>query len=155
MNRLKQFLRENGIYILLTHLAARSLGLVRNYSIARKLGVKRLNIGPRAYLRGLSSIHIGEDFSAEAGLWLEAITDYNGQKFLPKIVIGKYARMSQFVHIAATHFIEIGDNVLMGSNVMITDHNHGQYSRRHTPPHIAPSLRPLDEDRQSGIVGRV
>lgn len=153
MNRLKHFLRENGSYVFLTHLLSRFLGLVRNYSISRKLGVRKFNIGRLAYLRGLSSIHIGEDFSAGAGLWLEAITRYHDQEFSPRIVIGRHARMSQFVHIAATHLVEIGDNVLMGSNVMITDHNHGQYSREHTSPDIAPTLRPLDHDRRV-VIGR-
>jgi len=131
----------------------RSSGLVRNWLISQKLGVKQLKIGPRAYLRGLSSIQIGEDLSAEAGLWLEAITKFNDQIFSPKIVIGKHVRMSQSVHIAATHFVEIGDNVLIGSNVMITDHNHGKYSQEHTSPDIAPTLRPLDHDRRV-VIGR-
>jgi lipopolysaccharide O-acetyltransferase len=137
--------------VLLAHLSNRSQDFVRDYSISKKLGVKRMHIGPRPYLRGLSSIRIGEDFSAEAGLWLEAITRYNDQEFLPRIVIGNHVRISQFVHIAATHLVEIGDNVLLGSNVMITDHNHGQYSIEHTSPHIAPTLRPLDHDRQVQI----
>jgi lipopolysaccharide O-acetyltransferase len=57
------------------------------------------------------------------------------------------------VHIAATHFVEIGDNVLMGSKVVVTDHNHGQYSKDHTSPNIPPALRPLDHDR-SVVIGR-
>ncbi len=96
---------------------------------------------------------MGEDFSAEDGLWLEAITRYNSQTFLPRIVIGNHVRVSRWTHITATHFIEIGDNVLMGSKVLITDHNHGQYSREHTSPLIAPSLRPLDHDR-AVVIGR-
>jgi acetyltransferase-like isoleucine patch superfamily enzyme len=98
-------------------------------------------------------MQVGEDFSAEAGLWLEAITTYNDQVFSPRIVIGKHVRISQFVHIAATNFVEIGDHVLMGSNVMITDHNHGQYSIKHASPSVAPTLRPLDHDRRV-VIGR-
>jgi lipopolysaccharide O-acetyltransferase len=98
---------------------------------------------------------MGEDFSADDGLWLHAITRYNDQNFSPKIVIGNHVRISRWVHIAATHYVEIGDNVLMGSKVMITDHNHGQYSKEHTSPHIAPSLRPLDHDRQVVIGSNV
>jgi len=94
---------------------------------------------------------MGEDFSAEDGLWLEAISQYSNQTFLPRIVIGEHVRASHFVHIAATSFVQIGDNVLIGSKVMITDHNHGQYSREHTSPHIPPSQRPLDHDRRVTI----
>jgi lipopolysaccharide O-acetyltransferase len=121
--------------------------------IARKLGVKRIRIGPRSYLRGLSSIEMGEDFAAGDGLWLEAITRFNDQVFIPRIVIGKHVRVSHFVHIAAAHLVEIGDNVLVGSKVLISDHNHGQYSREHTPPHVAPTLRPLDHERRV-VIGR-
>ena len=144
----RRFLRENGFYLFGMYLINYSLGVVRNTLISRKFGVRKCKIGPRAYLRGLCAIEMGEDFSAGNGLWLEAITKYNEQTFAPRIIIGKHVRASDFVHIAATHFVEIGDNVLMGSGVMITDHNHGKYSREHTSPHIPPTLRSLDHDQQ-------
>lgn len=148
-----RFLRENGLYLLGVYLIDYCLGVVRNTLIARKLSVQKCKIGPRAYLRGLSAIEMGEDFSAGNGLWLEAITKYNEQTFAPRIVIGKHVRASNCVHIAATHFVEIGDNVLMGSGVMITDHNHGMYSREHTSPNVPPTLRPLDDDQQV-VIGK-
>jgi acetyltransferase-like isoleucine patch superfamily enzyme len=144
---------ENGFYILFAHLIDTAFAIPRNYLISRKLGIKRVKIGPRAYLRGLSAVSIGEDFAAEQGLWLEAIHRYNDQRFTPRIVIGEHVRISHFVHIAATHFVEIGDNVLMGSKVIITDHNHGLYSRRDSSPMIPPVLRPLDDD-QKVFIGR-
>ena len=127
---------------------------MRNSLISRKLGVKKIRIGPAAYLRGLSFIEMGEDFSAGRGLWLEAISRYNDEEFTPRIVIGNHVRISQFAHIAATHLIEIGDNVLIGSKVLITDHNHGQYSySNHTSPLTIPTDRPLDRER-SVLIGR-
>lgn len=153
MNRLRRFQRDNGAYIVGASLAGHFAEFVRGYFLSRKLGVKKIRIGPRAYLRGLSAIEMGEDLSAGEGLWLEAITKYNDQTFSPRIVIGQHVRISHFVHIAATHLVEIGDNVLMGSKVMITDHNHGQYSREHTSPQVAPALRPLDCD-QRVVIGR-
>jgi lipopolysaccharide O-acetyltransferase len=127
--------------------------LIRNYLIARKLHVKKIRIGPRAHLRGLSSVSMGEGFTAGDGLWLEAIMRHNEQNFTPRIVIGKHVRVSHSVHIAATNLVEIGDHVLMGSKVMITDHNHGQYSREHSSPDTAPALRLLDHDRRV-FIGR-
>jgi lipopolysaccharide O-acetyltransferase len=156
LNRLRRFLQENGLHVFGMNVAAFSAGLGRNFLISRKLGVAKIKIGPRAYLRGLSSVRMGEDFAAEEGLWLEAITSYDGQNFTPKIIIGQHVRVSRFVHIAATHFVEIGDNVLIGSRVVITDHNHGQYSgEEHTPPNIAPSERPLDRGRRTVIARNV
>jgi lipopolysaccharide O-acetyltransferase len=154
LDRVRRFERENGVYVLGTTLLGFCASAARNYLLSRKLGVQKITIGPRAFLRGLSSIEMGEDFSAGPGLWLEAITRYNGENFNPKIVIGNHVQISHFGHIAATHLVEIGDNVLMGSKVMITDHNHGQYARDpHTSPHIGPTKRPLDRDRQV-VVGR-
>lgn len=128
---------------------------MRNYCLSKKLKVKNFNIGPRHCLRGLSSIRIGEDFSAETGLWLEAITRYNNQTFEPLIIIGSHVRISQFVHIAATNRVEIGDYVLLGSRVIIIDHNHGQYRRTHSSPMSSPASRPLDSDLQISIGARV
>ena len=154
LNRLRRFERENGLYVLGTTLLELCTDAGRNYLLSRKFRVKKIKIGPRAFLRGLSWIEMGEDFTAGPGLWLEAITRYNDEVFTPKIVIGHHVQISHFGHIAATHLVEIGDNVLMGSKVMITDHNHGQYTRQpHTSPHIGPTKRPLDRDRRV-VIGK-
>src|SRR5215469_6869475 len=73
LNRLRRFLRENGCYVLATSLVEFTRSAVRNSLISRKLGVKKIRIGPAAHLRGLSFIEMGEDFSSGRGLWLEAI----------------------------------------------------------------------------------
>ena len=154
LDRILRFERENGIYVLGTTLLSFCSSSVRNYLLSRKLGVQKIRIGPRAFLRGLSCIEMGEDFTAGPGLWLEAITRYDGESFTPKIVIGNHVQINHFGHIAATHLIEIGDNVLMGSKVIITDHNHGQYTRfPHTSPHMVPTKRPLDRDRRV-VIGK-
>ena len=156
LDRLRRFERENGLYVLGTTLLEFCNGAVRNYLLSQKFGVRKIRIGPRAFLRGLSSIQMGEDFSAGPGLWLEAITRYSGENFAPKIVIGNHVQINHFGHIAATHFVEIGDNVLMGSKVIITDHNHGQYARSpQTSPRIIPTERPLDRDRRVVIGNNV
>jgi len=149
LDRLRRFERENGFYVVATTLVERCSGVIRNYLISKKLGVKKIRLGPRSFLRGLSSIQMGEDFSAGPGLWLAAITQYRDQSFSPKIVLGDRIQISHYVHIAATHLVEIGDDVLIGSKVIITDHNHGQYSGDvHTSPLIEPTTRPLDRDRR-------
>lgn len=153
MSRLRQFLRENGLYVLGRKLTEHSSGLLRNRLLARKLGVKKISIGPRAHLRGLCCVQMGEDLAAGEGLWLDAILRYNEQTFSPKIIIGNHVRISHYVHITATHLVEIGDDVLMGSKVMVTDHNHGDYSKIHSSPNVAPTLRPLSHDRNV-IIGR-
>lgn len=155
LNRALRSLSKNGVYVLTTQVMDFPFSLFRNKLISRKLGVKNIKIGRQAFLRGLSFIQMGEDFSAGDGLWLEAVTSYNGQEFSPKIIIGNHVRLSRFVHIAATHLVVIGNDVLIGSKVIVTDHNHGQYSDRHSSPKTAPVLRPLDDDRQVAIGNNV
>ena len=57
-----------------------------------------------------------------------------------KIVIGKNVQINDNVHICAMQSIKIGDNVLMASNIYISDNSHGSYkgdeqdSSPDTPP---------------------
>jgi lipopolysaccharide O-acetyltransferase len=144
-------LREDGSYVVSCKLRAWLFGVVRSTLLGRRLGVKTIRIGARPFLSGLAFVQMGEGFWAEEGLWMEAVQSYNGQTFAPQIIIGKRVHVGRFVHIAATHLVEIGDDVLIGSNVLITDHNHGQYSHSGSSPLTAPALRRLDHDRQVSI----
>jgi lipopolysaccharide O-acetyltransferase len=122
------FFKENGIFIGLSALSERMLRLFRSRMIANKLGVRKLHIGPRPYLRGLAFISIGENFSAGDGLWLEAVTHYGDQCFRPQLVIGNH------VH-------------LIGSKVFIGDHNHGSFGPNCDHPSVPPALRNLERGR--------
>lgn len=122
--------------------------------LAAKFDVKSFRIGPGSLLRGISAIRIGENFSAGRELWLEAVLRFNDQCFNPSIVIGNNVTVSSWSHIAATNSVEIGDGVLIGSKVIITDHNHGQYGRSSgisSSPHVRPALRPLDNNKSVSI----
>jgi len=145
--RILSFFQENGGYVFFTTLVCRPFFLLRNRMLASKLGTRKLRIGPRAYLRGLNCIAMGEDFSAGEGLWLEAITRYGNERFQPKLVIGNHVSISHWSHIACTHSVTIGDHVLIGSKVIITDHNHGLFGPGVTSPTIPPAQRPLERDQ--------
>ena len=152
MLRITRLLRDNGMYLSARRILQFPGEALRNRLLARKLGVSRIFIGRGALIRGLSSMEIGEDFVAAPDLWLEAVSHFNEQTFTPRLVIGKHVRVSRWVHIAVTNRVEIGDHVLIGSKVLITDHDHGSYSDPSTSPDIPPALRPLTRDRTT-IVG--
>lgn len=78
------------------------------------------------YLHNPQHIKIGENFYAGPGLRLEAWDDYFGHKYKPEIVIGNNVVINFNVHIGAIKKIIIEDDVLIGSNVLITDHSHGR-----------------------------
>lgn len=142
---MKPFIKENGYYEYIAMRLETHIDSLRNRALARKLGVDRIDIRSNSFLRGLSYIQIGRNFEAGKGLWLDALTEYKGVKFSPKIIIGDDVSVSFWCHIAAINYIEIGSNVMIGSKVIITDHNHGSYGPQvHTHPEIAPALRPLD-----------
>jgi lipopolysaccharide O-acetyltransferase len=151
LGRTLSYFNENGAYVLFSTLALRPFQAIHNRLLAGKLGVRRLHIGPRAYLQGLSCISMGEDFMAGEGLWLHAVTRYGIQQFSPRLVIGDHVRVSHWSHIACTNSITIGNHVLIGSKVFITDHNHGSLGESAASPTIPPAERPLEGNRSVRI----
>jgi lipopolysaccharide O-acetyltransferase len=149
----RRFIRVNGLYLFAGELGRRAGAIFRRRMLGRKLGCPDIDLGPRCHLRGLAHICIGRNFHASEGFWLEAVTVHAGQTYSPRIVIGNNVCISRWSHIAATHYVEIGDDVLMGSKVIITDHNHGEYNGPHSSPDIPPNLRPLSCDKQV-VIGR-
>lgn len=94
---------------------------------------------------GRKHIKVGKSFCSGKHLWLEAVTEYKGQKLCPTIIIKDNVSLSDFNHIGAVNYVEIGNNVLFGSKCYITDHNHGIYSgdNGQSDPDTPPAERPL------------
>ena len=102
-------------------------------------------------------MRIGEGFGAGRGLWLEAVTDYavTGQFFSPELIIGDRVNVGEYVHIGCNHRIIIGNDVLMGSKIYITDHNHGVYREDFSDsPNVPPISRHLTENESVKIGNR-
>jgi acetyltransferase-like isoleucine patch superfamily enzyme len=79
-------------------------------------------------LKGGKYIKIGKCFSTRARFRLEAWDSYLNYTYTPQITIGDNVIFNFDCHIGAINRIDIGNNVLIGSRVLITDHNHGQVS---------------------------
>ncbi|TYZ29943.1 acyltransferase, partial [Selenomonas caprae] len=63
--------------------------------------------------------------------------------------------IGEYVHIGCTHRVVIGNDVLMGSKVYITDHNHGIYRGNDvSSPDIPPAKRRLTEGESVEIGDR-
>ena len=70
------------------------------------------------------------------------------KKYNPRLVIGNHVTISHWSHIACTNLVTIGDHVLIGSNVVIADHNHGVVGPSGTSPLIPPGVKlPLERDQ--------
>ncbi len=97
------------------------------------------------FLNGAPYISIQEGTSFEKHLFLSAWDKYDstqGQQFFnPSINIGSNCHFGAFNHITAINRIEIGNNLLTGKFVTITDNNHGDTDLKCL--FIEPILRPL------------
>ena len=118
------------------------LGIVRLvYSLLITLLIYRPArlIRQPAYLRGKYMIRWGKGFTTGVGVRLDAL----GRGDNPKLMIGERVQLNDYVHIGAIESVTIGDDVLIGSKVFITDHNHGCYdsSEPLSGPVVPPSRR--------------
>ena len=94
-----------------------------------------------AFLRGMEFMELGDNFHCGKNAWVEALSDYNGQVFQPRLIIGNNFSMQYNCHIGCIECIEIGDNVLLGSKVYVTDHFHGNITAKDID--VPPITRPL------------
>ena len=88
-------------------------------------GIQNGSVRYPYYLIGASYIEIGKNFISGPSLRLEAWSEFQGEKFTPNIKIHDDVCLNWNDHIGAVNSIEIGNRVLIGSNVLITDHIHG------------------------------
>jgi acetyltransferase-like isoleucine patch superfamily enzyme len=115
--------------------------------LSKSIGSKLMHVGKNfkvrnpAYVKGHSFITIGNNFDAGARFRLEAINEYRGQSFQPKIIIGDNVLINPDAHIAAINSVTIGNHVLLASKVFISDHQHGDLT--HDNLRIAPADRIL------------
>lgn len=125
--------------------------LQKIYNLAVRAKFKKavnLYIHRSARIFGMDHIEIGSNFTALVGLRLEAIVQYQSLKYSPTIVIKDNVTLNDYVHIGATNYVEIGNNVLIASKVYISDHIHGAYSgANQTSPETCPAQRFLTNDK--------
>ena len=129
------------------HLLARAGRTVRSRLYGKVLGAQCFDIGAGCHIKGIRHIRFGSGISIFKNMWLEAVTQHHGHRFNPVIEIGDGTSFSNNVHISSINRICIGSHVLVGSNVHITDHNHGSYGElRPSLPGEFPAERLLHTD---------
>ncbi len=148
MSDLRAFAQNNGWSELVGRVGGGLIRRQRDLLTARRLDAPGFHVGRAPRLLGLSHMQIGTDFHAGDGLWLEAVVSYgegaDRVRFEPRLIVGASARLSDNVHIACLDRVTIGDHLLSGSRVLISDHAHGRYSGEHgSDPAVPPAQRPL------------
>lgn len=86
---------------------------------------RNFRIGKDSIIVGGRGIQIGEAFSAHARTRLETYHQMQNEPECVKLVIGNHVSLGYDCHIGAIGAVSIGDNVLIGSRVYISDHHHG------------------------------
>ena len=81
-------------------------------------------------LVGAEHIHIKDGTVFGDGLYLTAWDNYNGQYFTPYIEIGKNCCIGDYNHITCINKIIIGNNLLTGKWITITDNSHGTTDKK-------------------------
>jgi len=131
-------------------LLGRVISKVKSSFAAYLLRAPGLHLGPGCVVRGSNFIRFGSNVYAHGHLWVEAVSDYRGQRFSPHIEIADEVSFSEGVHISCIERITIGKRVLFGSRVYLSDHNHGLYKG---PMQSSPDEPPTE--RQLGGGGPV
>ena len=92
-------------------------------------------------LKGMQYISVGKNTQFERGVILTAWKRENTSKNTPSITIGDNCNINEFNHITACRQITIGDNLLTGRYVYISDNSHG--SSKYEELLLHPHKRPL------------
>lgn len=111
--------------------------------------LKDVHFGVIGQLRCPHYISIGKGCGFGDWLYLTAWDSFHciidgeetTQRFNPSLTIGKDCHFGAFNHITCVNRIQIGDRVLTGKWVTITDNNHGDTTEETL--HVSPIKRPL------------
>ena len=95
------------------------------------------------YLLGGSHIEIASGTSFAKNCVLTAWDNYRGVEFKPSIRIGRNCNFGEYNHITSINEITIGDNLLTGRWVTISDNSHGQTD------FVSLQLPPIERDLYS------
>jgi len=113
------------------------------YNIKIKSKFKKMDgriISPHQLMGG-KYISIGKGTRINKGVILTAWDKYGEQSFTPSIKIGNNCSIGEYAHITACKEIIIGNNVLTGRRIYISDNAHGNSSKEEID--IPPIKRPL------------
>ena len=81
--------------------------------------------GKSCTIVGAKHISVGKDCTFGAGSELLALDAHFNQKFNSRLIIGDHVRATARCRITCAGNITIEDDVLMASDLFLTDHNHG------------------------------
>lgn len=85
-------------------------------------------VGERLFLIGSQFIDFGKNITIADDCIITAWSEFAGANYTPSIKFGSNCNIGSYNNITAINRIEVGDNLLTGRWVTITDHSHGEGS---------------------------
>lgn len=102
----------------ITYYLPRSLlSRIRNFIMGISFNSKGLIVCEGTFFNGSKNIELGDFVSIGRYCWIDSIEG-------GKIILGDNVSLSQNVHIASSYKVVIEKDALIGSDVLITDHDH-------------------------------
>lgn len=83
---------------------------------------------PQNFRKGQQYFHIGKRTVFHCYCTLTAWDEYEGNRYHPKVFIGEDCQFGQWLNLTCSNNIIIGNNVLTGRWVTISDNSHGLIS---------------------------
>lgn len=121
----------NAMSMIITRVSSRILGLIFSKKVCECGSNPRLH--GCCSVQGGRKITVGNNFIAGYGLRMQAITRHEGFKYTPRVKIGNNVFFNDWIHIACSYAVTIGDGCLFASKVIVTDHNHGKFPDGKSP----------------------
>lgn len=103
---------------------------------------KRLLLGKNLRLRSTKLISLGSRVKIGDNCRIECFSEI-GSTTTTELIINANVNIGNNVHIGAIGKISIGKNCLLGSNILIIDHNHGSFKNIKERNNLPPKERPL------------
>lgn len=94
-----------------------------------------LNIAGGRYMELGDGVVLGKDCR------IEALDEWRGESFSPRIVLGNNVIINPLCHIGCINEVRIGDYTTIAEGTYITDHLHGESAYKHMQ--LPPRHRPL------------
>ena len=154
MKQIIQFFGQCCSYILLLSLSKIAINISKHFytglrkRLFKEWGENSVIKFCAQQLIGLEYVTVGSNCTLGKNIQITAISRFYSQKFSPVIKIGDGCVIGNNAHITAINSIIIGNKVLTGSNILITDNSHGSGTLEEKD--LVPMNRPLT-DRKSDV----
>lgn len=115
-----------------------------------RFGERSLVVDPAGILNP-HRIEIGDDVLIHEGAMFSVVEEFNGRRHQPRLRIGSGTNIGRGIWFSCVGDIEIGENNLMGHNILIADSYH-EYHDPDTPIIRQPMAEPRPVTIEAGCI---